>query len=519
MIIDQPRALQLGAWDWRSFSIMSFTIFILTPIVFALFGYFFKKIFGKKVTIFLYISIISYFISVQLVFYYVETGSEITNTAVLVGIFVILTIFLYWAGATVVRMMAITCFVSIFIFGYFFWATAPTSVKVFDTKSDISTESSVPHVFILTFEKLVWSYISNENNNIDEAFFPNLSEFAKKSDLYTNAHSSASATHLSLKAIYTGRVLSLAEPASAYPNMLNILDGQYDVYFLNDVSRNICDPIVHSCITTMGKINDSRRLNLIAGFWKTWAQNVFGRLAAFLGVADLDWSFDPFGDMWFKEVAAQGFKGRLTADQGRELLKTVGKRQMNYLYEVLDESADRDGLYIVHNFISDGSLVKQSRLDVPPSEFEELIKKQKTVLKDFDDLLGELIADLKRRGIFDESLIVLTSDTAYTTKWKEQSGPSFGDQEIPHTPEFSNVLMVIKGPNQVSGKVITRQVRHIDIAPTVLARMGIETPEIEFEGVDLSEPGIDLVPSFLHYTSRGGHRSYSLNEGSWILDR
>jgi arylsulfatase A-like enzyme len=98
-----------------------------------------------------------------------------------------------------------------------------------------------------------------------------------------------------------------------------------------------------------------------------------------------------------------------------------------------------------------------------------------------DAAFGELLAVLKREGLYDETMIVLTSD----------HGEEFGERGKvgwhSHTlfDELLHVPLIIKFPeSRFAGAVIDRQVRSIDIAPTILDVLGVPIPK-EFEGVSL----------------------------------
>lgn len=89
-----------------------------------------------------------------------------------------------------------------------------------------------------------------------------------------------------------------------------------------------------------------------------------------------------------------------------------------------------------------------------------------------DDEIGHLIAELKRTGLYDSTLIVLTSD----------HGDAFMEHGfISHsaTPyeELSRIPLIVKLPSQQhAGTVIEEQVRLIDVMPTLLGIVGFDTP-------------------------------------------
>ena len=94
------------------------------------------------------------------------------------------------------------------------------------------------------------------------------------------------------------------------------------------------------------------------------------------------------------------------------------------------------------------------------------------LIRKVDDYLAKLVAELKAQGLYDRTLIVLTSD----------HGDGFMEHGfISHstTPydELSRVPLLIKLPDQAeAGRVVNEQVRLIDLMPTLLEELGARPP-------------------------------------------
>ena len=94
-----------------------------------------------------------------------------------------------------------------------------------------------------------------------------------------------------------------------------------------------------------------------------------------------------------------------------------------------------------------------------------------------DMAVGHLISFLRKYGIYDDSILILTSD----------HGECFGDHgKIGHPPnELCNALihvpLIVKDVNQESVKRIRKPVSHIDLFPSIMERIGIKYPS-EFCG-------------------------------------
>jgi arylsulfatase A-like enzyme len=106
------------------------------------------------------------------------------------------------------------------------------------------------------------------------------------------------------------------------------------------------------------------------------------------------------------------------------------------------------------------------------------------------DQIGRLLSTLDDMGIADNTIVVLTAD----------HGHSLGEHDYwYHHGEFlydpsTQIPLLLKAPDQIApGTVIPGQVRSIDVMPTVLGLMGVESPPTD--GVDALKqtPG----PAFL----------------------
>jgi hypothetical protein len=89
-----------------------------------------------------------------------------------------------------------------------------------------------------------------------------------------------------------------------------------------------------------------------------------------------------------------------------------------------------------------------------------------------DTLLGKLLARLKAVGLYDRSLIVITSDHGASFRPNDFRRPltKTNFQDIMPVPLF------IKAPNQREGVISDRNVETIDILPTIADILGIKLP-------------------------------------------
>jgi len=120
------------------------------------------------------------------------------------------------------------------------------------------------------------------------------------------------------------------------------------------------------------------------------------------------------------------------------------------------------------------SSVKPSEVPVPPyypdiPEVRELIAEHYDCLEKTDQQVGEVIAALKRDGLYDNTLIFISSDHGMKLHRHKQ----FLYEGGIHMP------LIALGPGIPSGKVRDDLVSGIDISAATLAAAGIEAPAIE----------------------------------------
>ncbi|WP_430934685.1 sulfatase family protein [Saccharicrinis sp. 156] len=123
-------------------------------------------------------------------------------------------------------------------------------------------------------------------------------------------------------------------------------------------------------------------------------------------------------------------------------------------------------------------------LDVPPNEekLKKALKAYYGMITCVDDMLGELIAELKKNGMYENTYIIFTSD----------HGDNLGEHGMignKHTPMEGSVSvpLVIAGPGVKRGAKIDKPVALVDMYPTIMDMAGINYH-------DQNMPGKSLLP-------------------------
>jgi arylsulfatase A-like enzyme len=101
-------------------------------------------------------------------------------------------------------------------------------------------------------------------------------------------------------------------------------------------------------------------------------------------------------------------------------------------------------------------------------------------IRQLDDLLGRFLAWLEEEGLFDETLFVVTSD--HGEEFQEHGSVLHGRTQY---QEVLRVPLIVKGPGIPRGLVVSTPVHGVDVAPTILAVMGV-APGAQHDGFDLT---------------------------------
>ena len=151
----------------------------------------------------------------------------------------------------------------------------------------------------------------------------------------------------------------------------------------------------------------------------------------------------------------------------------------------------------------------RARLFTQIETLAEEVDRYDAELHALDARLGALFAELERRGLLDETLIVVAADHGETLfrrpehpdrlanqkEWKEKHGEelelvdymkrehhSYTFQELIHTP------LIVAGPGIPGGQTIEALVSNLDLRPTLLGLAGLPVPA----GAGPQGPGRDL---------------------------
>ncbi|NIQ77715.1 MAG: sulfatase-like hydrolase/transferase [Anaerolineae bacterium] len=303
---------------------------------------------------------------------------------------------------------------------------------------------SQPAVFVLVFDGMGYDVLLNEDGELDAESFPNIAGLAREGVWFTNATSNYYWTKESVPSIFN--------PVKPLGKDLNVtLSSQYlhaEVRYIKDCGKTI------TCrgISYMTK-HDQPRLaaNLaLRAFYQATPELVESTLSRPMG-----WFLDRLG--WdFPSVDGSGGL-------------TVSKRLFDMFLDDVNAEASPGRIHALHNNLPHPPFVfdrEGDAIDSPSPEWgqDTFWERYRDQVMFADRLVGDLVSKLKSEGIYDQSVIVITSDHGERPFVPSPERPP--DEFTPHVP------LVIRAPG-LNGDVSDVDYQHIDFAATLADILGL----------------------------------------------
>ncbi len=370
-------------------------------------------------------------------------------------------------------------------------------------------------VVIVVFDALALYALVDGSGAIDPLRHPHFAALAREAQWFRNATTVAEKTRAALPAILTGRYPSEDRRPTAreYPqNLFSVLAGEYQIHALEPITQlcpaRLCEPLLPRGERLAALASDLRDLTLhlllpddLSGWLpavdQTWRDFAAGEAPAGAGgrheihergMADAEWLFQ-----------------RFLAGLRRSTSPTLHFLHLHvphwpYRYLPSGRTYGAFGRHTVEQYGNPGRW--------PDPDWTEAVGLQPYLLQVgyVDSLLGRLREQLEREGLYDEALLVVTSD----------HGVSFRPGVAPRLLEEGNagdllpVPLFVKLPGDRAGSISERNVETIDILPTVVDALGGRLRE-RVDGtslLDRSLPERSAKQVFAHRSAGTLHFAY-----------
>jgi len=124
--------------------------------------------------------------------------------------------------------------------------------------------------------------------------------------------------------------------------------------------------------------------------------------------------------------------------------------------------------------------LRDAGIRLPEKDLDFLRELYMAEIRQLDALMGELFALLEARDLADETLVIVTSD--HGEEFQEHGGLLHGRTQF---QELLAVPLILAGPGLPAGRIVDEPVGLIDLYPTILAALGLES-SAAVDGLDLA---------------------------------
>jgi len=156
-------------------------------------------------------------------------------------------------------------------------------------------------------------------------------------------------------------------------------------------------------------------------------------------------------------------------------------------------------------------------IDVTDADIAQLVAVYDAQICRLDEFIASLLGELKSLKIDDETLVILTSD--HGEQFFEHGYIGHTSPGHPTADASIRVPLIIHVPGRTEGRKIDAPVELIDIPPTILGLLGLDSPEF-FQGTNLTPlitgKNIQLKPA-RQAVFQSYHKYQGIRTGDWKL--
>ncbi len=401
------------------------------------------------------------------------------------------------------RLAALRTYLSILapaplVFAAIFLGFSPVSKLVFPARSppvaaiDAAAPAQRHPVVLVVFDELSLPTLMDLTQRIDAVRYPNFAALAAASHWFRNATATADSTALAVPALLTGRYFAEGHDrvpvatAASYPrNLFTLLSGSYRLNVVERVTDLCPDEVCGR--TRLGGAPENRMSALVGDLWVVYLHRLLP--------ADLTAGLPPIDRQWGHFAGERGSAsadGKATAAGSRP---GGGKVRIMAAFQDAVRADPGDGaLHFLHSglphvpwrYLPSGRHygTRPSRLTMngpgirngiwvdEPWPVLHAFQRYLLQLAFLDRLLGDLLRTLRETGWYDRALVIVTADHGISF----QPGRPNRVVDRHNFADIMSVPLFVKLPHQRQGSLSDRNVELIDVLPTIVEVLGLETP-------------------------------------------
>jgi Sulfatase len=374
-------------------------------------------------------------------------------------------------------------------------------------------------VVVLVLDALPVQLLMDDQSRIDKWRFPSFARFARGATWYPNATTVHENTVFAVPAILDGKVPDGGQEPTVqdHPeNLFTLLGNSYDMR-VSEEATNLCPARLCERPNDRGA---TARLTLLADD----ASVVYGYLVAPDALRD---RLPPINDRWRNFRDSPDTRRGQAVARNEVIARLVGGQRPQRFQTSVDaiRPGRRPTLDFMHVLLPHEPLeylpagqryqaVAGSGLSGTPSYdnaflTDQALQRHLLQVGFVDRLLGQLIAQLRRTGLWERAMVVVVADHGISFRVKPTAAPPFTVGELGYrrdltadnAHDIAAVPLLVKYPGQRQGEIDPKWARTTDVLPTIADVLGIRLP-FRVDGRSLRAPR--PVPTTLRFRRSDG---------------
>lgn len=354
----------------------------------------------------------------------------------------------------------------------------------------VPIETPLP-VVLVVFDEFPVASLIDPAGDLQADRFPNFARLASDGTWYRNAVTVEQQTEQSVPAILTGRIPgdSLVPVAGQYPfNLFTALRSVYDLHAHESITqlcpRQLCQGVAATASSLVGDVS------VVAGHVLLPEPLTEDLPPIDRGWGDFATAAGAFNAREeFRDVLSQGPRAAIDATLADIEAADVSRPTLFYMHAIVPHHPWQylpDGrsypFIVATNPASQGGGWNDDEFLVAQSMQRHLLQ-----VGYADHVLGEIIAALEKRGIYEDAMVIVVADHGITIR------PGVDHQRMITEDTIGSIAAVplfVKTPNGDGGVIDDRRALTIDILPTIADVIGASLPS-DVDGVSLLQPPPD----------------------------
>ena len=373
--------------------------------------------------------------------------------------------------------------------------------------------ATTPPIVLVVFDEFPLLSLLQPDGTVD-ARYPHLAALSREASWFREATAVSSQTVWAVPAIASGRYpveLNAVPTLRYYPdNLFTLLAGRYEMFVFGRFLQ-LCPP--EACHKDLEGPGDGA-LPLLADLAVVWLHVVApAPLAERLPPVVGDWMGFARAGLWRDDGGR-----RVSNDRGDEFARFLGTidarpARLYFLHSLLPhmpfEYVPSGRRYVGPDF--QGRVERGAGLFLRADRAYADAALQRHLLQVgfVDTLVGRLVARLRERGVYDQTLLVVTAD--HGASYRE--GVSRRNPRDNNLADIIRVPLFVKLPGQRHGGPIDGIAESVDVLPTIAAALGMPLP-FDSDGRALFDPAAP-APKAPTFISRSRVRVTRQNAGRW----